>query len=78
MTTLLCFPCHKNCLTLISYIYSPTTHYVQLVLIDVGFLKAHLSTILTPLTLAPYLGYRLEFIIEYLEAMGTSLSEPLT
>ena len=44
MTTLLCFPCHKNWLTLIYFIYSPTTHYVQLMLTDVGFLKAHLST----------------------------------
>ena len=56
MTTLLCYPCHKNCLTLISFIYSHTIHYVQLVLIDVRFLKVHLSTSLAPSTLPPYLG----------------------
>ena len=56
MTTLLCYPCHKNCLTVRSFIYSPTTHYVQLVLTDVGFLKAHLSTSLAPSVSAPYLG----------------------
>ena len=56
MNTFLCYPCHKNCLTLISFIYSATTHYVQIVLTDVGFLKAHLSTSLSPLTSTPYLG----------------------
>ena len=55
MTTLLCYPCCKNCLTMRSFIYSPTTHYVQLVLTDVGFLKDHLSTMLAPLTSTPYL-----------------------
>ena len=43
MTTLLCYPCHKNYLTFISFIYSPTIHYVQLMLTDVGFLKANLQ-----------------------------------
>ena len=56
MTTLLCYPYHKNCLTTRSLIYSPTTHYVQLMLTDVGFLKAHLSTSLAPSTSASYLG----------------------
>ena len=56
MTTLLYFPCHKNYLTMRPFIYSPTTHYVQLVLADVGFLKAHLSTSLAPSTSTPYLG----------------------
>ena len=63
MTTLLCYPCHKNCFTLISFIYSLNAHYVQLVLTDVGFLKAHLSTSLSPSNSAPHLGYRLEFIL---------------
>ena len=56
MTTLFCFPCHKNCLTVISFIYSPTTHSVQLVLTNVGFLKAHLSTNIAPSTSSHYLG----------------------
>ena len=55
MTTLLHYICHKNCLTIISFIYSPTIHYVQLVLTDVRFLKAHLSTSLSPSTSTPYL-----------------------
>ena len=55
MTTLLCYPYHRNCLTMRSFIYSPAAHYVQLVLTDVGFLKAHFSTSLAPLTSAPYL-----------------------
>ena len=38
------------------FIYSPTNHFVQLVLTDVGFFKAHLSTSLAPLTSTPYLG----------------------
>ena len=56
MTTFLCYPYHENCLTMRSFIYSPTTHYVQLVLTDVGFLKAHLSTSLSPSTSTHYLG----------------------
>ena len=56
MTTLLCYPYHKNCFTVRSFIYSPTTHYIQIVLTDVGFLKAHLSTSLSPSTSAHYLG----------------------
>ena len=56
MTTLFFYPFHKNCLYLISFIYSPTTHYVQLVLPDVGFLEAHISTSISPSTSAPYLG----------------------
>jgi len=35
----------------------------ELVLSDVGFLKAHLSTSLSPSTSTPYLGYRLESIL---------------
>ena len=56
MTTLLCYPCHKNYLIVKSFIYSRTTHYEKLVLTDVGFLKAHLSTSLAPSTSARYLG----------------------
>ena len=51
------------CLTMRYFFYSPTTHFVQLALNDVGFLKAHLSTSLSPSTSAPHLGYRLEFIL---------------
>ena len=44
-----------------SFIVLPIFLY-KLMLINGGFLKAHLSTSLAPSTLAPCLGYRLEFI----------------
>ena len=44
-----------------SFIVLPIFLY-KLMLTDVGFLKAHLSTSLAPSTSTPYLGYRVEFI----------------
>ena len=47
---------------IISFIVLPL-FLSELVLTDVGFLKAHLSISISPSTSTPYLGYRLESIL---------------
>lgn len=66
MIILPCFPRHADphCLSMSYFhLYSYQIFLYKLVLTDVGFLKAHLSTSLAPSTSAPYLGNRQEFLL---------------
>ena len=60
-----------------SFIVLPIFVY-KLVLTDVGFLKAHLSTSLAPSSSSPYLGYRLEFNFLVLGGLHDLMARSLT